>query len=312
METALTRRLLTIPQTHDSFGGVPTVLSAIEEKILYAVYRLPYLRIEQICQYVGRSATSNWTDKLVTRLLAREYLAVQPLPRLTPSGKLPHLYILGTQGIRFFQKQDFPVSYHSPKERLRSFGHITHAIRVSAVLLAAHQLSRLEPAITLTAFQHDLRIKLTPCKVLVEEKPVALNPDGALDWYLIPPYGAPGADRFSCFLEVDNDEEDKSQLTPKVAKYVSFCERRIAYTPFGFDLVQAIVFVITQGGMRRVKQVRTWIKQELERLGKATVAPVFKVAHVPLPPLSLDPSFFTAPLFYPLLTERPSALLEKL
>jgi hypothetical protein len=309
METAPSRRVLTLPSHRDT----GSVLTAVEEKILSAVYRLPYLRIEQVTTCLGWSpASKKEVQKIIRSLIERNYLDVQPLPRLTSKGSLPHLYMLGTQGITFYQDKGFPVSYHSPKERLRSYGHLVHAQWVSEVLLAAYQLERLEPAISLPSFLHDLRIKLTPCKVLVDEKAVTLNPDASLDWYLTPPYGKPGADGFSCFLEVDDDEEDKNQLTPKVAKYVSFCEGSVIANPFGFDMVNHIVFVITTGGTRRVNQVRTWIAKELERLGKTHLAPLFQVAHVPLPPRTLDPSFFLTSHFFPLLSDTPTALLEKM
>lgn len=291
----------------------PAVLSALEEKILVGVYKLPYLRIDQLTRYLNLSPNSlEWIRKKVNGLIARDYLDTQPLPRLTSYGVLPHLYILGTQGINFFHDKEFPVSYHSPKERLRSYGHLVHAGRVSEVLLAAHTLSRFVPAIELTSFHHDVRIKHTPCKVLVDNKPVRLHPDAVLDWYVSYPYGSVGADRFTAFLELDNDEEDINQLTPKVAKYVSFLERAFVHNPFGFDTVNAIVFLAASGGARRVKQLRTWITKELERLGKQVFAPLFKIASVAMLNTCLSPYVFVSPVFYCLGADSPTALIEKL
>ena len=291
----------------------PDLLSAVEEKILCAVYKLPYLRIDQLVRFLGYEPTSlEWVRKKVKALVAREYLDIQPLPRLTSYGVLPHLFILGTHGITFFQEKGYPVFYHSPKERLRSYGHITHALRVSEVILAALCLSRFAPEIELIAFHHDLRIKHTPICVTVDNKPAKLNPDAILDCYLAPPFGTPGADRFTCFVEVDNDEEDCSQLTPKIAKYVSFLEQQIVAHPFGFQSINAIAFLVCSGGLRRVRLLKTWIQTELDRLGKLSYAKAFQIAPLPLLSSCALPMLYLSPVFYSVDAETPAPLIAKL
>src|SRR5947209_11987492 len=165
----------------------PDLLSAVEEKILHAIYKLPYLRIDQLVRFLGYEPTSlEWVRKKLKALVAREHLDIQPLPRLSSYGVLPRLFILGTHGITFFQEKGYPVFYHSPKERLRSYGHITHALRVSEVILAASCLSRFAPEIALFAFLHDLRIKHTLICVTVGNKLVTLIPLTIVAWYVAP------------------------------------------------------------------------------------------------------------------------------
>src|SRR5437762_1480362 len=96
------------------------MLTAVEEKLLLALYRFHYLTIDQVVSYLGISANStNWIRKKLRSLGDLAYVDTQYLPRITPYGRLPLVYMLGTEGINHFKALDFPVSYHSPKERIR-------------------------------------------------------------------------------------------------------------------------------------------------------------------------------------------------
>src|SRR2546430_3448460 len=88
-------------------------LTAVEEKLLLALYRFHYLTIDQIVSYLGISSNStNWIRKKLRSLLDREFVDTQFLPRNTPYGRLPLIYMLGTEGINHFKEIGFSVSYH--------------------------------------------------------------------------------------------------------------------------------------------------------------------------------------------------------
>src|SRR5690349_20945790 len=107
----------------------PAMLSAVEERLLFAICRFHYLTIKQIVRYLGLSPNStNWIRGELRSLVVRRFLATQYLPRITPAGRLPIIYSLGTEGINHCKELRFPVSYHSPKERIRSYLFLTHTL----------------------------------------------------------------------------------------------------------------------------------------------------------------------------------------
>src|SRR5437764_11826979 len=86
----------------------PAMLSAVEEKLLFALYRFHFLTIDQLVTYLGISVNSaNWIREKLRSLMNRQYVDTQYLPRLTPYGRLPLIYMLGTDGINHFRELGF-------------------------------------------------------------------------------------------------------------------------------------------------------------------------------------------------------------
>lgn len=286
------------------------MLTAVEEKLLLAIYRFHYLTIDQLITYLGISIHSaNWIRAKLRSLIDRQYVDTQYLPRLTPYGRLPLIYMLGSEGITHCKEIGFPVSYHSPKERIRSYLFLTHTLELNTFLLAASSLPRIVPEITLTDFKHERVLKHMPCKVEIGNgKKRSVMPDGWLDFELHTPYGVPGADRFSVFVELDRDTEDMSQFKPKVHAYLSFANG--AYTTFGSDSFN-VVFVVAAGGQRRVQQLRKWTLEVISAQAAMEYAVFFKFAVLPPAPLH-PPSLFLAPYWYTLEHDAPVSLIEKI
>src|SRR6266849_1405183 len=289
---------------------VPDMLSAVEEKLLMAVYRFHYLTLEQIVCYLGISPNSaNWIRKKLKSLVDRAFLDTQFLPRLTPYGRLPLIYMLGTEGVNHFKELGYPVSYHSPKERIRGYLFLTHTLDLNDLLIAAASLSRSNPAITLTEWKHERVLKHMPCKVDIGNgKTSAVVPDAWLDWQLETPFGAPGEDRFSTFVEVDRDTEDITQFKPKVRSYLAFANG--AYKVFGSDVFN-VVFVVADGGQRRLQQLRKWTMEQLTEQETVDFSIFFKFALLPAAPIDAV-SLFLSPVWYTLEDDRPVSLIEKI
>src|SRR2546425_4714839 len=92
----------------------PAMLTAVEEKLLLALYRFHFLTIDQFVSYLGISVNSaNWIRAKLRSLMKRAYIDTQYLPRLTPYGRLPLVYLLGTKGVNHCKELGFQVSYHS-------------------------------------------------------------------------------------------------------------------------------------------------------------------------------------------------------
>jgi hypothetical protein len=295
---------------HSSVKEQTFFLTAVEEKLLLALYRFHYLTIDQIVSYLGLSSNStNWIRKKLRSLLDREFVDTQFLPRMTPYGRLPLIYMLGTEGINHFKELGYSVSYHSPKERIRSFLFLTHTLELNNLLIAACALSRVVPEITLTGFKHERVLKHMPCKVDVGNgKKSSVVPDGWLDWQLEKPFGAPGSDRFSVFVELDRDTEDISQYKPKIRAYLAFADG--AYTAFGSESFN-VVFLVAEGADRRLQQLRKWTLEELTAQKAVQYCVFFKFALLPRSPI--DPvSLFLAPHWFSLEDDRQASLIEKI
>src|SRR6266705_609133 len=70
------------------------MLTAVEEKLLLALYRFHYLTIDQIVTYLGISVNStNWIRSKLRSLVDRVFVDTQYLPRITPYGRLPLIYM---------------------------------------------------------------------------------------------------------------------------------------------------------------------------------------------------------------------------
>lgn len=290
--------------------NAPTLLTAVEEKLLLALYRFHYLSIDQVVSYLGMSINStNWIRKKLRSLKDQGFIDTQYLPRDTPHGSLPIIYMLGTEAIHHFKEIGFPVSYHSPKERIRSFLFLHHTLELNALLIAASRLSQSVPQITLTGLKHERVLKHMPCKIECGNgKTASLVPDGWLDWQLETPFGTPGADRLSVFVELDRDTEDSTQFKPKVRNYLAFANG--GYTTFGSESFN-VVFLVALGADRRVQQLRKWTLEELTVHDALPYALFFKFAT--LPPSPIDPvSLFLAPHWYSLENDTKVSLIEKI
>src|SRR5579864_5157213 len=170
------------------------VLSAVDSKILLALYRLHYLTVDQIREYLGiRKTSQTWLREKVRRLSLIGFLHTQFLPRKTPVGRLPIVYSLAAKGIRCLESQGLEVlTRWTPKEDEKSFIYLDHVLRLNDVIIAASSLERQVPGVSLAEFRHDRVLKHYPVKVTYTEKEKTKTsfvvPDGWLDFHLHPPF----------------------------------------------------------------------------------------------------------------------------
>ncbi len=103
----------------------PDMLSAVEEKLLFALYRFHFLTIDQIVTYLGVSVNSaNWIREKLRSLMKRGFVDTQYLPRLTPYGRLPLVYMFGTEAVSHFR--GCPITRKSASYRVIDvFGEVT-------------------------------------------------------------------------------------------------------------------------------------------------------------------------------------------
>lgn len=288
----------------------PVVLTALAEKLLFALSRFHYLTIDQVVRFFGlRPSSTSWIRGKLRFLVLQGFVETQFLPRTTPAGRLPIIYALGTKGIKHWKQLGFSIPYHSPKERTRSFLFLTHTLQLNDFLIAACLLTQIAPQIVLQDWQHDLTLKHQPVRVdLGKNKTAVLVPDAWLDWQLLSPFGAPGADRFSVFLELDRNTEDIRQFKLKIRSYVAFAQG--PYKTFGSECF-TVLLCIAAGGNHRLHQLRKWTIETLTEDNVLDYAVFFQFAL--LPPCPIDPSsLFLSPVWYTLENDVPVTLFTRL
>lgn len=287
----------------------PVVLTALKERLLFALSRFHYLTIDQVVRFFGlRPSSTSWIRGKLRELVAHEFVETQFLPRTTPSGRLPLIYALGTKGIKHCKQLGLSVSYRSPRERIRSYLFLTHTLQLNDFLIAACLLPKAVPEIVLHDWHHDLTLKHQPVRMnLGKSKQVLLVPDSWLDWQLLPPFGMLGADRFSAFLELDRNTEDIRQFKRKIRSYVAFANG--PYKAFGSECFTVLLCIAT-GGHHRLHQLRKWTIETLTEDNVLDYAVFFQFAL--LPPSSLPSSLFLSPVWYALENDVPVPLFAPL
>lgn len=251
---------------------------SVDEKLLTALYRLHYLKLEQITRCLRYSGKSkNWLRVKLTRLEEKELVFSQPLPQ-TRKGEPFLVYELGTKGVEIFEKQGLEVFKFTPAERKRSLIFLPHTLRVNDVIIAA---SLLEPqGVTLAEFRHERNLKRHPLKLTVDNKIASLIPD---IWMNLHHAGY----QYPVFVEVDLGTEDALRIKSKVAAYSCLAEKIDVYKKeYGLDYFTVLWLTTTP---LRLKQLKRWVSEELAARGKTEV---FENYFTLLPDGEIDPRIF--------------------
>lgn len=288
----------------------PTMLSAVDEKLLLSVYKFHYLTLSQLIRYLGYSerskGSSNWLGSVLKSLVADNYLAAQNLPRVSSYGRNPLVYSLSTQGVKHIESLGLTVlTKLTPAEQERSFLFLEHTLRLNDVLIAACLLEKQIEGITLAELRHERVLKHQPTKVTVDGKTVSVIPDGWLDFNLTPPFSR-ASEQVAICLELDRATEDNLSFRSKIRKYVSFSSG--AYQE-AFGTGSLTIAFVTTGTSRRVQQMKAWTREELTKLNALGFADLFLFTALDSGVVN-GVELFTAPVFQTL-SGSPVALLEK-
>ncbi|SRR5579871_3714953 len=288
----------------------PTLLSAVDEKLLLAVHKFHYLTLTQLIRYLGYSERSkgsaNWIGGFLKALVADNYLVAQNLPRVSSYGRNPLIYSLATQGVKHIEHVGLTVQTKlTPAEQERSFLFLEHTLRLNDVLIAACLLEKQIDGITLAELRHERVLKHHPTKVQVDGKSVSVIPDAWLDFRLSPPFSR-ASEQVAICLELDRATEDVLSFRSKIRKYVAFAGG--AYQS-AFGTGSLTIAFVTTGTDRRVQQMKIWTREELTRLNTLGYADLFLFTLLDAGCVD-DVELFTAPVFHTL-SSASVALLEE-
>src|SRR6266851_2339665 len=223
-----------------------------ETSILASLNTYQYLLLRQITRLLGRESISNYTRERLNILIAEKLVTAQYPPRASRTGKAPLVYSLTGKGKRFFSEND--------EEKTLSGGYIEHTISVGDILISGALLEKSEPRIRLFEMRPEHLFKQHPIRLGKSE---FLAPDGWQHFKVSPPYGKPG-EAIGIVYEADRASEDNYKIREKIQRYCTLAgglHREV----FGIDSL-TITFVVTEGSVRRLQQLLTWVRQELKHM----------------------------------------------
>jgi hypothetical protein len=280
----------------------PEAITPLQHDILALVREYHFLTVWQLVKLRYSDGSLTRARVLLLRLYDAGYLDRRALPHVS-SGQPTYIYALATKGMNYLKDQGFSsFSRYRPNELQQfKYPHLEHVLHLNDFLIAARNLTKVAPDITLAEMRHDLDLKRTPATVeyvrrlpdgeKVDEK-VRLVPDGWLDFRLQLAH-SPKKRRKCVVVELDRGSETNiAEFKKKIRAYVYYAFPGGAYeTMFGTQAIT--VAFATTAGEHRLKNMLLWCEQELKEQQLEQEAPLFRFTALPtdelLPEKGLDP-----------------------
>jgi len=207
-------------------------LTGVDYEILQLVRDFHFLTVEQVIRL--RSLSINSKPKVQIRLKSlfdNKYLDRRSLPHVGV-GNAEFIYALSTKGMNLLKELGYSgFSRFRPDEFRRfAFPHLDHALAVNDFLIAARLLPDSIPQITLSEMRHDLDLKKTPVRVIVErrlpygdrvDEKITVIPDGWLD-FRMEVSGRPKPRRRCIVLELDRGTTSIAPFKQKLRAYYGY------------------------------------------------------------------------------------------
>ncbi len=280
------------------------ILTAVDYDILTLVSEYHFLTVSQVTRLRYSSGSETTCQDRLKRLFHVGVLDRVQLPHVG-TGNTEYLYTLSTKGYR--ELQPFGISnftrYRPADTHTLKLPHLQHLLTLNDVLIAARLLCRVNRDINLVATLHDLDMKRTPMRVTVDRQEVSIVPDGFLDFRLSIAnrlYAMP------IWYECDLGTTWGNTLKLKLQKIIAAINTVAFQELFG---VSSCTVAISTTHDKRVELMRSFIQQELQRLGVTHLSHVFLVTR--LSDGLLDPrEVFLSPLWYTPSHDKPIPLLD--
>jgi len=266
------------------------ILTAVDYDILKLTHEYHFLTVSQVTRLRYSSGSETTCQDRLKRLFNAGVLDRVQLPHVG-TGNTEYLYTLSTKGRK--ELQPFGISnftrYRPAETHTLKLPHFQHLRTLNDFLIAARLLCRSHPDITLVSMLHDLDMKRTPMRVTLDRQELKIVPDGFLDFRLSIAgrlYAMP------VWVEIDRGTEWGNTLKLKLQKII-YAVQSLAFADlFGVSSVTVAIATIHQN---RVDLMRSFMRDELQRLGLLHLSNVFLFTPLPeeVEPLTL----FTAPVW---------------
>lgn len=241
--------------------------------ILAVLYHFHYATLPQIAKLLQRSTSENYVRTKLKSLVTDGLVETVTLAR-SSAGKPPTVYYLTALGMKKVVDTLELPTIHSTG--VKKHGYLEHTLASNEVLIASVALPQVESSIILYDLKHERTLKNAAIKIAER---TYLVPDGWVH------FGMKNEAIGICY-EIDRNTEEKEKIASKLKIYVAFASGIYQHT-FGLSSL-TIVFCVTEGGERRVKQLVSWAEQALENAQDA--ASLFLFGSVS--PGAIEPTHF--------------------
>ena len=277
-------------------------MTGVDDRFLRAIYRYHMLKPEHIVKRFYSKGSLTFVKARLKLLTDHGYLDANEQP--TTRGRSPYFYTLANKGIKYLKEVGLEVQrYYRPSRKVEYLPFLLHTFSVNDVLIAAELVAEDSPRLSLADLQHELVLKQDPCKVTVEQlkrderattSHVSIVPDGWLDFRYDRGMELPER-RMCIWLELDRGTVGMKDFKEKVAALLAFYKSGEYQKRFETNSLR--VGFATTDGMSRVRQMRIWLRDVMEKQQeKRAIAERFVCTALPL---DIEPRMlFLTPVWY--------------
>lgn len=291
----------------------------LDTELLKYVREYHFLTAWQLVKIHYSDGSLTRAQTKLKNLYDTEYLDRRALPDVRV-GQPTWIYALSTKGINYLKELGYSsFSRYRPNElQHMKYPHLEHVLSLNDVLIAARNLPKQAPDISLDEMRHDLDMKKTPAKVeFVRRLPtgdkadesVKLVPDAWL-YFSLTLANTEKKRRKGIIIELDRGSETNiAEFKKKIRAYVHFAiENGAYYQMFGTNSIT--VAYATTAGENRLRTMQLWCEQELQEQRLDYDAALFRFTA--LPQGTIDPCrLFLADVWYVPFEKKPVTLLWK-
>lgn len=251
-----------------------TVFTEVDGRIIETVYQYFLITNEQVTHALYSKGSFSTVKARLAKLVKQEYLMAFRKP--TARGRRPIIYSTATKGLQYVKSQGFDVPTRFRPNEIRDLENnlpfLNHTLAVNDFLIAARNLEKHYPQITLHEARHERFLKQDPDKYpvpiydeegkLIREEVATLIPDGFLDFH-IRDEEQKKIYRCCILLELDRGKVEAKQFKRKIRKLVAFVKSGM-YTRKYKSRKVTIAFATT-AGETRVGKMQDWTRSELAK-----------------------------------------------
>ncbi|GHO85191.1 hypothetical protein KSZ_31970 [Dictyobacter formicarum] len=267
---------------------------------------------------------------------AKVYLYREALERKAP-GNPTFVYCLATCGLSYLRRNGYPNltrRFRPCETRGLSYLHKLHCLNVNDILIAARNLSKVSPDITLAQWRHDFDLQKIPAVVTFArdlttsysgesvQQTVRLVPDGMLDFRLRLYDAKVNEWRRVILFEVDRGTETNSKkFKEKILAYIHYCLPEGGFEKRYGKTNKRIAYIVTRGGEKRLIMLRHWCEEVLREQHFEQEQNLFRFTSISQQTdqdtgsireeLAISPTLFVQPVWYKPFEEEPDTLLWK-
>jgi hypothetical protein len=247
-----------------------TFVSKADEAILRAVNRYHLVTVNQVCRLLYKPGALTTVRSRVSRLAQANYLLRNAAfqHRIAPG---PVVYSLGPKGRSYLASLGEAVPERLRKGVVTDYGftHLTHALGVTDLLIAADLVTKHEPRVTVQTLLHEHALQRKGVRVtLADGSKAPVQPDAWIDFRL-------RQDRTyqTCIaVEFDRGTEHQPKWRAKVHALLAW-SRGPYRELFGTDSLT--IAVLTTAGEERHKALLRWTEVELTARNAQAAADLF-------------------------------------